>query len=885
VRPLDRLLVVARLALVPLFLLVASLPAFGPLSHTLAIVPGRWLPELLAACAAITYVFLLQTPTVGGRIDRLTSQARRRVATACNPSRGNGSHSVSLSCRLTPDALRVPVFRYDEQRDVVSQLLDAFEDEQTGRYWFVVGDSGTGKTRSAFLLVQALTRDDNLFELADRCLLYDFAASSSTQIDLLRRLGTSRHADAVVLVDNFELVEAGTLQALTARLVDVPGQIRERAIVFLARPGAAWNLSPGWDVRLVSEARSARRVLTLPGSRVDAALQRVADIDEGAARELQQLADPTGASASQLHIAQVIVGSGCVPSDVDLVLSLLLRRPAIDAPLELVSLLAVVAALAVHRGSFSRGDLLRGVGVASRSEPALGGKASRLRLLLAARRFSRIGLLARVDASDVRYTLHESFAELLVDRLFSSRTFRVSFDAVCRSRLAGLLAQRDAGGAWLMAAETGDQDVLQATFDAAVATSGYEEMARTLKRASERYELSPAVRLQLAILLDRTGAFDESRCLLSDDLAEQLSEFDELAAILTATRFETSHSTAAELDIDKLRHSPDRRIAIVGDYWHLHIAGHRGKFAAESLLNLACEALQLSRERESHWLTYSLSRMHFDSLRHQYLEGGLPPASVFSPRRQELGDYLRRRLPSYEGLQILYTQAHLVSHVLLPQLAIFGQPVEANLARTGGLAKADLRSQWSLAAKAEELYAKAIDAFWQYGDREAQYLQADVLNASMQRSELDLDPLWPRLVEYERFIRDTGFPDLASYPSLYFFRWHLLKYYAVLREAGGEDVGDADYHLVEASRQLHMIIARDSASGNRYGLLRARVLEALLAGVRAPLDVDALGRLQKQACRRRYGFERRLLARLIDVSSVTPSHLQTIVRFYPFVHQ
>ena len=60
-------------------------------------------------------------------------------------------------------------------------------------------------------------------------------------------------------------------------------------------------------------------------------------------------------------------------------------------------------------------------------------------------------------------------------------------------------------------------------------------MVRCLKRARNRYDLLPEVRLQLAILLDRTGYFRESRAEFTDALLADLDESEELAVILAAS--------------------------------------------------------------------------------------------------------------------------------------------------------------------------------------------------------------------------------------------------------------------------------------------------------------------------------------------------------------
>ena len=188
------------------------------------------------------------------------------------------------------------------------------------------------------------------------------------------------------------------------------------------------------------------------------------------------------------------------------------------------------------------------------------------------------------------------------------------------------------------------------------------------------------------------------------------------------------------------------------------------------MLELANEALGLIEVRQSqHWLTYALGRMHFDSLRHHYLQGGTPAGEIASHARRSLDSYLSDRLPTYEGMHVLYGRAHLVGHVLLPGLAIFAQPVVVDERALAGVGASNASTVNDLAKTALRLYRRAREEFWQYGDREAEYLQAEVLNAEMVQAEGDLDTFLVRLNAYQEFIEGTGFEDLYSYPRFYLF--------------------------------------------------------------------------------------------------------------------
>ncbi len=267
VRPLDRALAILRVGLIPTIALALSLPSIASLGESVGHSPTSWIVGAIGPALALAYLLVLQTESVGARVDRALAQFRRRVALACNHDYATEHQdNGGVACWLTPEVFQSPVFRYDQQHAVVSKLVEACGEEQPGAYWFVEGNSGSGKTRTALLLVQTLARDPRLCEFAARCYLYDFSDSEHTQDELLRALTTSRHDGAVVLVDNFQLVRPIVLNALTDRLVDRQVALPQRLVVFLSRPRDAWNLSPGSDVRLLSQAKAQRRYLESPKS-------------------------------------------------------------------------------------------------------------------------------------------------------------------------------------------------------------------------------------------------------------------------------------------------------------------------------------------------------------------------------------------------------------------------------------------------------------------------------------------------------------------------------------------------------------------------------------------------------------------------------------------
>lgn len=879
VRPLDQALAVLRVALIPLLALVLALPTLKVLTDPVLGVSAPWLVVAGVVTVTLVYSALLQTHTVGRHVDRAFAAVRRRVAVACNHDEPVDHDDGRFACVLTPEVMRTPVIRYAELSRVIDALTEACGTDEPGQYWFVEGDSGRGKTRTALYFVQSLVRDRRLFELGNRCYLYDFADSDTVQEEFPRALRTPRHDGAVILVDNFQLVRAHVLRKVTDSLIGSPSAVTPRLLVFLARPAEAWNLSPGADVRLLSEAKAAEHFLELEGPLLETIARFVAEIDPTAASLLRDLAPGPRASAAQLYFAQVIARNRVLPREVAAVMRLVGPRAEAAAPAAgLTPALGLVSALSMHKGTFSRRDLRRGL-------RAVESEAGDLALSAAVRRLHEVGLIARIEYRAPRYIFHEAIAELCIDRLADDEAFQEQFTAVGQRRLGEIASEQDALTAWLVAVEVGANDAMEANFDAALSEGAYKRMTRCLRRASERYELSAQGRLQLAILLNRSGEHVAARAAFTDDLLHALERSEELGAMLATTFIEATHDPAAERAVGVLSRHPSPFVAIVGEYWRLHMDAHRGRFHSRRLLELAVEARALLSERESYWRVYSVARMHFDSLRHHYLEGGMPAGAVGVRARQDIYDYLRPRLATAEALHMLYDKAHLVGHVLLPQLALFKQPISPEETALADITTEDARSAESLSAVANRLYKRASEEFRLYGDREFGYLKADLANAKMIQGDSDVSEVWRALLAYEKWVDSSDFRHINSYPHFYFLRWHVLMHYDVLVRGGPGSASDADVHLREARRHVARVIELDEQARNTYGVVRARVLSALLRGVREDLDFRELTALQQEASALGYGFEARLLARLIEFGQPVHTELREIFRFYPFVHQ
>lgn len=877
VRPVDLALRFGRFALLAVVLLTGSISVLAWLTSARASGPLGAELVLAALLAGGLSFLLLQIEAVGGRIDRVLAGVRRRVALACNHIAVGAHRESRVACFLTPGLLRAPLFPYDEQRQLVAGLMAACAaTEPDSRYWVVEGDSGSGKTRTGLLLVQALARDRGLYELGSRCFLYDLNRSPKTEDELVRHLGSRRHDDAVVLVDNLQQIGRTCLERLTHYLLDGSGG-SECLVVLLTRPSHSWRLGGGADVRVVADAKMRGCFRSLEGPRRETVERSVATVDQTASQLLGDLESTVIASATQLHLAQAIARSHTLAPELLDVLELVAGKREQVQRGGLLPTLGAIGALAAHTGRFTRRQLW------SAARLAGGRPRTAVRIILAFRRLRRLGFVSRAEHDDAQYVFHESVAEYCIDRLWHLPAFRDAFLAVARARLVKI-ADVDVPNAWLLAAECDAQPEMAASFDDAMARGSYHRMAQCLQRADRRYALNEHSQLQLAILLNRVGEFTASRRLFADHRIGSIQATGDLALMLLTSRMEATHDPAAEDALVGLQQHADPLVATIGEYWRIHMAAHRGHFDSVRLLALADRARVRLRNDHGYWLGYSLARIHFDSLRHHYLEGAPPVRAEDAATRRRIDRILRGRLPTHEALSLLYGKAHLVGHVLVPRLAIFRERVtteDARLADVPG-AGADV-SVDLLVLAAERHYTEAQQLFGQAGDREARYLAADILNLKMVATDTDPETVTRLLEAYEAF-GEQHFKLIKSYPHYYWMKWHVLEFFRCMAAAG--DTNGAARQLALARARLAQVEALDREADNEYGILRARLLGLLLDMLESPVDIEALDRLRRSMVERSYGFEARLLSHVAaHARDMRHTDLLTIFRFYPFVHQ
>ncbi len=879
VAPLDLALVAVRRVLLPVLVIVAGMRTLVFLSGPLEIHASGWFTIGAFVVIGFIYLAVVQTPRIAKLLDAVFSKIRRRVLLACPQSTGAVFHDSTLACRLVPRYLRAPVFRYDQQSDFVKTLTDYIANTSNGGYWIIEGASGAGKTRTAILLAVALACHPTEHTLASRVFFFDLATGQRAETAALRALATPTLDNAIVIVDNFHRVTPETLADLTYRLLDQPGGVTPLLVVLLAQPTDDWRLAHGTELRLLSKAKDNGHHLELEGAPAPHIRPVLNKIDPTFAdRILQPGSTADAAFEAQLHLSQVAAANRTDTAVISEIIDVLHRSDSEATQGGLHTLLGVVAALAAFRGAFTRREFW--TATASLNQIGEVSRRDRIRLYLGLRRLRRRSLLTWMRAGSSRFVLHESVAQLFVDRLRHNATFLTAFEIVGRHRLHRSVDTADVG--WMLAAELNDFDEMRKLFDPAMVSGAYKSMRRTATSLIDRVNPPTDIGLQLVLIHDRVGAFDTARDLVTTVGAP--NPITRLGAEVLAAEVAVRHDAASLRHIETLRTSDDHIVAAAGHYWALHLDAHQGAFAPDELGELATDLSQYLNSSDR-WGLSVLERAHFDRYRHLYLRGDIA-VSDLTDSTDSINRLLRPAVPTYGALTLLYTRAHFCAHALLPALVFQHQLPSQQAATHLGYSQGQLSNREGLLTATADLYRLARDEFWQYGDREARYLQGDIINADLMSADpTTLPTLEDDLEEYRRFISGTGFAYIQALPHLYLARYHALSYFDGLLERSN-DFRTPDEHLEMANRHLRSAADFEAGAENRYGQQRAELFRLLLEAVKGPLKgvrVD-LSSLQRSAERADYrGLAN--LAGLAESCQLTSTEVREFLRFTPIVHQ
>lgn len=893
--PLEIVLAAVPVILVPCLAVFAEVTLFNMYFGVPGLALGDRALTFFAAFLIVFHLALLRVPAISGGLEKAIGTLKRYAVLSCPwislPGRDT---EWRPGCWIIPEEFKQPLFRYDSQQYIIESIVRLLGDDEgeAPRFVYIEGESGQGKTRTIFLLIHALLRNSRLSHFASRAFLYDMGAGRKTQDLLCRRLGSIDHEEALVFVDNVHRIEPEVLRDITHKLLDTPARGMERLVILLGQPHQAWRVRPTAEVRLISTAREQSMFLSLGGVPSRYLAEQLDGRPGGDFWATTFHPAPAQiATIAQLHFAQAVARNARKVARVRELLELIEGVPGSQQPNaqeRTTRFVAIVAAISLYRGNFTTRTFWRACWAAS-PRRWVGRLLDCFRMRLLLMRMSRFGFTPRQSSPRAQFVFHEAMAEYCKDHLAANPVFWLSFVAAAKWRLSTPEEQYPMIR-WLLSCEVHDAGTMQEEFERGLLSGTLTPMARCLDRNRDVLGSSPLVGYQYALVLDQVGRFAESRSVYSG-LEARNAEETLWADRVRLARVEVEHGAEAYSALDDImRRTDDTANVFAAEYWRIHLDAHLGTFRPEELICLAERfGNEYSAEQfgGAYFLMHTAARIFFDAHRHVYLAGERVAERLARLTQLRLEAVLSRHLPPFRAFSILYREAHLIAHELLPNFVFLDARPE--FALWEGKVHDSQITPKLLMERAHEAYTRARDEFAVYGDREYLYLQADTLNLEMLLEDTDLDPIRLKLIDYEAFIRKTGFADIMSYPFFYLFRWHMLKYFHWL-ERGDQRYaqGEADTHAEAAYESLTKIEQFDARCENAYGLWRARLFRALLDSLRTAAPnvlIASLTSLQREAAMRGFLRDARLVGSLLGKKKIRPLDVKRTISYYPFVHQ
>ena len=852
--------------------------------------------SLFAGAIVMGIVFLLKGPAAKRVSDEIVARIMRLIFISCDNVR-QVTYAIKPQClAVTPDFRKIKI-NHPTQKQLVEKLFENIRmcSDISGTFDVVLAPSGFGKTRTATLLAEALVSDRDLCVLANNLHYYDFARGFSVQNQFLRNFGSLRHAGALVVVDNFHLADTTIIKDATRRLLDVINSATERHLIIMAQPLENWRLRAGAEIRLLSHARQTGRLHSINAlSREDISKAQLSKDVLQKVKQFAQYSQSGVASIAEIQSVQVDTATSVyqrrLATRVSDYLFAVNRKEAEPPSKRLVVVVATATALAIFKGVFDLGTFTRAF---SHANPRAGlfGSWDRFQAVRELRLLSNAGVIPRSSLPGSLFVMHERLAEHLRDTVGpTAATFEEAFRKAIIWRAEHTDERDDPALNWLVGVETAQRDRVEKYFGKAMADGNLSVMASRLKRVIDDFD-DAATKYQLGVILDKSGSFAEARKYLKLVAADTADSG--FAAEATLALLEAEHSPDRKDIVLLLSDSKTPKIRLSARYWNIHMDAHLGRFDPSGLGALGGDlatSFDLSDIQSDHFLSTLASRVYFDTLRQSYLRGLNITDAILANETSPLLPAVEASDPCFKANTILYERAHVLSFVVLPELAVFDRRLDSS--HSLGLASAS-DSVADLTSRIEQEYKNARDEFSVFGNREQYYLSGDILNAQIQNPTTDIDDIRIHLAEYQKFISKAGFADLLSYPVIYAFRLAVRSWRDALTDPNAYATGalGSDEHRTEAKKTLSTIKTLDEACGNRYGLWRHAFYETMLKALdpeESPSpDVtrQKLLELADKAAEQGFLGDEAFARKLAGGDTLRIATLLNAILYHPFVHQ
>ncbi len=808
-------------------------------------------------------------------------------------SKFNG-HKSTWHCWMVPAFYQHPIIEHKEQTHAVNSIIALLESGEGPGYAVISGHSGSGKTLSIARIINQIIVAEKV-KTPRMFLYYDFQ-NIQDQDDFIRETGSVLRSNSIVFIDNTHMATPEIVIQLTTYISKKT--YYEIFFVILCQPMESWRVNPDLRIELLNMAESNHRFFSLSGIK-NKSVERFLEATGFKINPAIQMMSDLSYTASVSQVA--LAGSLCMyqekQNDPRLDLINFLSNPSNNGDKKSKDFLlkiSVVVSIAIHRGSFQVLDFVKIISEINKNSSAI----RRLYILFSSIRWihlmEKTGIFQKSKTSPTQYILHEKIAEEWKDYFFSfdsdsSKYFKEVFFKSVELQLSTRHLSKDI--CWLLAIESGKIDLAEQSFYPALYLSNFNRMLNCLDRNKKAKIANEMMTFQYSVLLDRVGRFTEARNTI-ESVEKEKDPDDPCFIRLALLKIESEHGDDSLQLISSLDKSETDSIRFAANYWRVHINAHKGIFSYETLKSLLLNIQSWSGNSTTlpdYQTAYIYSRVLFDGCRHAYLQGQNVTSKIQLLFAQPIVSTIQKLDPQFSAYKSLYTRSHWLGHECLYRCAFLGERME-EMVYPFSISPVEVTemSIEELAFFVRDQYKFVQSEFKAIGGREALYLSADILNADLICGDISDNEIERRLREYDKFIKNSGFTEIYSFPHFYKLKWHIIQF---CNETIKGFADRAKIHLDLACEQCSMFVELDKSAENKYGLWRGSLFRALLLAEYSQKKYkknlnNELARLKKEAEDLGYYRDSNIVGRLLECD-LMPNifNLKNFFTYYPFVHQ
>lgn len=803
---------------------------------------------------------------------------------------------IALSSRTLINRVFLSVdltFRSD-QLEVIQKISNKISNNNDSIF-IIEGVSGSGKTVASIILIDKLLRGEKPKLFLESILFYDFASTHKAENAFLKAYEENSLRDSFVIIDNFHRIGSDSIRDFSNALSHVT-EDPWKFLLIISQPREFIALCPGYNFEAFNRVKNKNNLFTLksPSKLETKSIMEHYDYKEkhnAVSKYLDSLYiqddDPI---RWIVHINMLNVGkfNYKIVREIETLISNQINKYSIDP--RVVSVVAMICALSIHRGTFTESELNQATHelVRQKTIPLF----ERIRLKLIFKKLCRMGFVLESVLQNKIYSFHQILAEHLKDKTYENTKFNESFSIICNTLIKNEKENGNVLLTWLYQVELLKVNDIRESFGMAMTTGAYMTMLKALERNAETIGMRGfEIEYEQGLLCERVGRFEKARehlkLFIENDFIDK-----NLIAKAKISLIEAEHGSSATIELNSIinDNAIDSLIILEAKYWLIHMQAHQGIFHIDQLNEIRA-LLELkwrsSNYYDFHELLHFTRRVLFDCVRFHYLIGSCQKEYIYSLEHSELASNLELHHALYSAYKEKFFYAHYIHYDLLFMIALLEKIPDDIDEKIASIINSN-NVIFNLIDKAIFHYNEAITQFSAFGDKTAEYIKARVLELNIARGDVDVNSIKIKLLQYSKFINDCGVNDLQPYPHVYEFKFNITKSYEVM--CSGSYIDDFSLYFDQAKKELNIARNMFYNTNNHYGVVMCDMYNSFLYGIEKR-DTEAIKTrlisVSYEARKNNYMRINKAIENIIHDENKVVSwvYFMNLVKFFPFVHQ